>query len=127
MVKLAPQKATSMTVFYWLLLNIIVAITMDLALFMQTTPAMKKAGFLKKLGVSELWATLEWVALIPAQRLGNRFLTAPQLALTSYVFDFLGQIGSNALWLKLPTTIDDYVAMIVILAGMANSKYRWLG
>ena len=36
------------TILIWLLLNIGIMIFMDLALFMQTTPNMKDAGFWKK-------------------------------------------------------------------------------
>lgn len=110
--------------FFWLILNIFIVILMDIALFNQTTPEMKNASFLKKLGYAEFWATMEWIFVIPAQRLGNLFLTAPQLALSSYVFDFLGQIGTNKFWLKLPTTIDDYLGMIIILLAMYFSSYK---
>jgi hypothetical protein len=43
------------------------------------------------------------------------------------VFDFLGQVLSNAFWLKLPTTLDDYAAMVLILGAMVLSKYKMLG
>lgn len=108
----------------WLILNILIAITMDLAFFINNTDKMKKANFLQKLGVAEFWATVEWVFLIPAQRIGNRILTAAQLNLSSFVFDFLGQIATNLFLLKLPTTIDDYIAMILILFGMYLSLYK---
>jgi uncharacterized protein (DUF486 family) len=100
---------------------------MDLALFMQTTPEMKNASFLKKLLVAEILATIEWVFIIPSNRLGNTFLTAAQVALTTFIFDFIGQIGTNMFWLKLPTTIDDYAAMIIIFIGMAISAYKVFG
>ena len=57
----------------WLILNILVMIFFDLALFLQTTPQMKGASFLKKLGLSELLATIQWMFLIPAHRVGNKF------------------------------------------------------
>jgi uncharacterized protein (DUF486 family) len=111
----------------FLILNIIVAITMDLALFSQTTSGMKDASFFKKVLSAEFWATIEWMALIPANIIGNRILTAPQLNLSSFVFDFLGQIGTNKFWLKIPTTIDDYTAMIIIIIGMGVSGYKLFG
>jgi hypothetical protein len=43
------------------------------------------------------------------------------------VFHFLAQLWSNAFWLKLPTTIDDYVGMFLILFGMFASKYTLFG
>lgn len=115
------------TMLFWLFLNIGIMVFMDLALFMQTTPEMKNANFLKKLLVAELFATIEWVFIIPANRLGNKFLTAAQIALTTFIFDFIGQIGTNKFWLKLPTTIDDYAAMIIIFIGMAISSYKVFG
>ena len=121
------MKGTGMMMFVWLLLNVAIILFMDLAMFMQTTPNMKEAGFLKKLGVSELFATIEWMFLIPANRIGNRVLTAAQVSLSSFVFDFLGQIASNRWWLKLPTTPDDYIGMVLILVGMAVSTYRVFG
>lgn len=111
----------------WLILNIIIMITMDIALFQQTTSDMKNAPFLKKLVFSEFWATLEWFAVIPAQIIGNRILTAPQLNLSSFVFDFIGQIATNSLWLNIPTTVDDYAAMVIILLAMVISTYRIFG
>ena len=111
----------------WFVLNIFIMVFMDLALFMQTTPGMKDASFLKKLLVSEALATIEWVFIIPANRIGNRFMSAAQVSLWSYIFDFLGQILSNKFWLHLPTTLDDYTGMILIMIGMTISSYRLLG
>ena len=121
------MKTTLKTVLLWVLLNIGIMVFMDLALFMQTTPQMKNASFLKKLGVAELLSTIEWMFIIPANRIGNRFMSAAQISLWSYIFDFLGQILSNIFWLKLPTTIDDYAGMILILIGMYISQYKILG
>ena len=121
------MKNTALLLAIWLILNVYIILTMDLAMFMQTTPAMKGAGFLEKLGVTELFATLEWIGLIPANRLGNKILSAAQISLSSFVFDFLGQIASNRYWLKLPTTLDDYIGMTLILAAMAISTYKVFG
>jgi len=100
---------------------------MDLALFQQTTPDMENAPFSKKVMWSEIWATIEWLFVIPANRMGNIFLTAPQLSLSSYVFDFLGQLVTNKYWLHVPTTLDDYVGMVIILIGMFVSAYKIFG
>jgi uncharacterized protein (DUF486 family) len=112
---------------FWIFLNLAIMVTMDLALFMQTTPGMKDAGTIKKIMTAEFWATIEWMFVIPSNRIGNWFLTAAQVSLSSYVFDFLGQVLSNAFWLKLPTTLDDYAAMVLILGAMVISKYHLLG
>lgn len=117
----------TLTVLFWIFLNIMIGLTMDFALFTQTTPDMENASIWLKLLSSEFWASIEWMFLIPAQRIGNVFLTAPQLSLSSYVFDFLAQLWSNAFWLKLTTTIDDYVGMILILFGMYAAKFSIFG
>ena len=114
------------SVLYWILLNILIVACMDLALFMQTT-LKPGASIYEKLFVSEFWATMEWLFLVPAQRLGNTFLNPAQLNLSSFVFDFFGQIVTNNFWLKIPTTIDDYAGMILILIGMFVSKMRTFG
>jgi uncharacterized protein (DUF486 family) len=115
------------TVIYWFFLNVLIVACMDLALFMQTTFKADEATIYNKLLTSEFWATMEWLALVPAQRIGNTFLNPAQLNLSSFVFDFLGQIVTNNFWLKLGTTIDDYVGMILILIGMACSKMQVFG
>ena len=112
---------------FWIFLNLAIMVTMDLALFMQTTPGMKDAGTIKKILTAEFWATIEWMFVIPSNRIGNWFLSAAQVSLSSYVFDFLGQVLSNAFWLKLPTTLDDYAAMVLILVAMVISKYHLMG
>jgi len=116
-----------LTMFLWIFLNIMIGLTMDFALFTQTTPDMKDASILSKILSSEFWASIEWMFLIPANRIGNTFLSAAQISLSSYVFDFLAQLWSNAFWLKLPTTIDDYVGMFLILFGMYAAKYTVFG
>jgi len=116
-----------MLVIKWIILNVLIGLTMDFALFTQTTPEMENASMMVKLVSSEFWASIEWMFLIPANRIGNTFLTAPQISLSSYVFDFLAQLWSNAYWLKLPTTIDDYTGMILILFGMYVAKFTVFG
>ncbi len=111
----------------WLILNILVGLTMDLALFTQTTPDMKNEKMFGKILSSEFWATIEWMFVIPANRLGNKFLNPAQISLTSYIFDFLAQLWSNIFWLNLPTPLDDYVGMVLIFVGMAISKLRLAG
>ena len=114
-------------VIFWLFLNIMIGITMDFALFTQTTPEMADAGIFTKILSSEFWASIEWMFLIPANRLGVQFLSPAQISLSSYVFDFLAQLWSNAFWLKLPTTVDDYVGMVLILFGMYAAKFKIFG
>ena len=114
-------------VLFWIFLNILIVACMDLALFMQTTFKAEEATIYNKLLTSEFWATMEWLVLVPAQRIGNTFLNPAQLNLSSFVFDFLGQIVTNNFWLKIGTTIDDYVGMLIILLGMYCSKMQVFG
>ena len=115
------------TFLYWVYLNIMVVITFDMALFMQTTFKKEEATFYNKLLTSEFWATIEWFFVIPTNRVGYTFLNPAQIGLSSYVFDFLAQIISNTYWLNVPTTIDDYTGMIIILLGMGFSTFRTFG
>jgi uncharacterized protein (DUF486 family) len=115
------------TVILWLFLNILIVIAMQLALFTQTTGELKTASMIEKIITSEFWATMEWVFVIPAQRLGILFFNPAQLAMSSYIFNFLSQIFSNSFWLKLPTTIDDYAGMTIILLGLYFAKFRIFG
>lgn len=114
------------TVILWLLLNVLIVIAMQIALFAQTTDENKKDSMFEIIITSQFWATMEWIFVIPAQRLGILLFNPAQLAMTSYVFNFLSQIGSNAFWLKLPTLIDDYTGMGLILFGMYVAKFKVL-
>ncbi len=111
----------------FLLLNIIVLVLFEYALFYQLTPEMKQKSFGQKLAFTELFATIEWFFLIPAIRVGNTFLSAVQISLASFVFIFLGQFGTNTFLLKIPTTIDDQVAMLIIFCGILISTFRLFG
>ena len=115
------------TFIIWLVLNILVGLTMDFALFTQTTGDTKNVSILQKIITSEFWASIEWIFLIPSNRIGYSFLNPAQISLSSYVFDFLAQLWSNAFWLNLTTTIDDYSGMVLILFGMYISKFKVLG
>jgi uncharacterized protein (DUF486 family) len=77
-------------------------------------------------GPGTKWTPIS-LANAPANRIGNTFLTPAQISLSSYVFDFLAQLWSNAFWLNLPTTIDDYIGMFLILFGMYAAKYTLFG
>ena len=114
-------------VLLWLFLNVMVSITVMLAMFLQTTLKGSDATIYNKLLTSEFWATAEWLFVVPMQRIGYTFLNPAQLALSSYIFQFLGQLFSNQFWLKIATTIDDYVGMVLILLGIVVSKFVLLG
>ena len=112
------------TVILWLLLNVLIVIAMQIALFAQTTDKNKTETMFEIIVSSQFWATVQWVFVIPAQRLGIQFFNPAQLAMSSYVFNFLSQIFSNKFWLKLPTLIDDYIGMALILFGMYVAKFK---
>lgn len=114
-------------VLLWIFLNIMILVGQEIALFAQTTDDMVELSLPIKILDAQFWATVQWLFVIPAHRVGFQFLSVPQLALSSYVFNFLGRIVSNAIWLKSPTTADDYLGMILVLLGMYISKYLIFG
>jgi uncharacterized protein (DUF486 family) len=111
----------------WLVLNLFIVALMDLAMFSQTTGGLQHKPWHVKLWESEKWATGQWLFIIPAARLGNRFLTVAQIGLSSFVFDFLGQIATNIFWLKIPISVDDWTAMGLIMFAMYVSVYKIFG
>lgn len=111
----------------WLFLNIIIVILFEFALFNQLRPEMKNRSFYYKLFFTELFATLEWIFLIPAIHLGNTFLSAIQIVLASFIFNFIGQIGTDVYMLKISVAIDDYVAMLIIFIGILISTFKIFG
>lgn len=114
-------------VLLWIFLNIMIIVGQEIALFAQTTEDNIDLSLPIKILDSQFWATVQWLFVIPAHRVGFQFLSVPQLALSSYVFNFLGRIVSNAFWLHLPTTADDYMGMVLVLIGMYISKYLVFG
>jgi hypothetical protein len=111
----------------WLVLNLLIVAGMDLALFAQTRPGMKDASFFEKLKVTEFWATVQWLFIIPANTIAKLFLTVPQISLSSFFFDFLGQLFSNKFWLKIPTTLDDYAAIVLFMLALYIAKFTAFG
>ena len=108
----------------WLVLNLIVDALMELALFSQTRPRDKARTDLYKVLESQAWASLEWLFLVPANRVASSFLSAPQISLSTFVFDFAAQAVANRIWLGVETTVDDYIGMLLMLLGMTISVYR---
>jgi uncharacterized protein (DUF486 family) len=109
---------------FWIFLRIIVSVSMIVALFLQTTPDMKDASIYVKILSSEFWATIQWIFFIPSNRIGNTFLNPAQLSLSSYIFNFLAQLWANEYFLKIPTTVDDYSTMILIIISMIISIFK---
>ena len=111
----------------WLFLNIIIVILFEFALFYQLRPEIKNRSFYYKLFLTEIFSTLEWLFLIPSIHLGNTFLSAIQIVLASFIFNFIGQIGTNLYMLNHPIAIDDYVAMLIIFTGILISTFKIFG
>ena len=114
-------------IFIWVVLNLITVAFMDIALFSQTTGSLQQASWHKKLLHSELWAIGQWIFIIPSERIGNKFLSATQLGLASFLYDFIGQIATNIFWLKIPIPLDDWFAMALILIAMDVSINKKFG
>ena len=125
--KIISSWSKKKAIFIWVVMNFIVIAMMDLALFGQTTGKLKDASWHKKLLHAEIPAIGQWLFIVPSERIGNHFMTAPQLGLSSFLFDFIGQIITNVFWLKIPIPIDDWAAMGIILGAMYVSVYKVFG
>lgn len=111
----------------WLSLTVLASILQEIALFMQTTKAHINDTLLEKIIANEFWATCMWCAAIPAMRIGVSIMNPIKLTIVSYLFLFGSQIVSNTFWLKVPTTIDDYVAICIVVAGLLVATYKVFG
>jgi uncharacterized protein (DUF486 family) len=114
-------------VIIWIILHICILITNQLALFLQNSEINIKRPFYVKILISEFWASIGWVFIIPSQKLGFQFLNPLQLALFQYTVSFIAQIISNKFWLNVANTYDDYLAMIIIILAMIVSKIKIFG
>lgn len=114
-------------VFYWLILNILNVIFLILSLYLQLLPSMKDASFIQKLGLTEIVACIELMIVIPLLKIGRTFLSPAQLSLASFSFMFIGQILADSYLLNITTSLDDYIAMILIMLGMIISLFTLIG
>lgn len=96
-------------ILLWFCLNIIVIILFEFALFYQLTSEVIHKSFTHKLIFTELFATLEWMFLIPAIHIGNNFLSVIQITLASFIYSTIGQIGANYYILNQPIKLHDYI------------------
>ena len=111
----------------WFCLNIIVIFLFEFALFYQLTPEVINRSFTHKLVFTELFATLEWMVLIPAIHIGNNFLSVIQITLASFIYSTIGQIGANYYILNEPVELDDYVGILIIFIGILVSTFKVIG
>ena len=114
-------------VLYWFVLNILMVASLMLSLYLQLTPNFKNISFIEKIGWSELFALIELAFIIPLLRIGHTFLSPSQLTLFSFGFMFIGQILSDSYLLNITTSLDDYVAMIIVMLGLFVSLYKVFG
>ena len=115
------------TLIIWILLTILTLILNDVALFLQTKEFMRNDSMILKIINNEFWATLLWCVAIPATRIGYTIMNPIKLTMLSYLLMFGGQIVSNHTWLNEPTTIDDYVTILIAIVGLVISTYKVFG
>lgn len=111
----------------WIGLTSVSMALQDIALFLQTTKAHVNDTLFEKIIANEFWATAMWCVAIPAMRIGVSIMNPIKLTIASYLFLFGSQIISNTFWLHIPTTIDDYASILVVIAGLLISTYRVFG
>ena len=111
----------------WLLLTTIATVLQEIALFLQTTKARINDTLFEKIIANEFWATCMWCVAIPAMRIGVSIMNPIKLTIAGYLFLFGSQIISNTFWLHVPTTIDDYVSIGIVVCGLLVSTYKVFG
>jgi hypothetical protein len=111
----------------WLGLTSFSMVLQDIALFLQTTKAHINDTLIEKIIANEFWATLMWCVAIPAMRIGVSIMNPIKLTIASYLFLFGSQIITNTFWLKIPTTVDDYVSIVIVVFGLLISAYKVFG
>jgi len=111
----------------WMGLTSVSMALQDIALFLQTTKEHVNDTLLEKIIANEFWATAMWCVAIPAMRIGVSIMNPIKLTIASYLFLFGSQIITNTFWLKIPTTIDDYASIVVVVFGLLISAYKVFG
>jgi len=114
-------------VFIWMALTAISMMFQDIALFLQTTKERINDTIFEKILANEFWATAMWCVAIPAMRIGYSIMNPIKLTIASYLFLFGSQIVTNTFWLHIPTTIDDYVSICIVVGGLLVSTYKVFG
>ena len=111
----------------WLGLTSFSMVLQDIALFLQTTKAHINDTLIEKIIANEFWATLMWCVAIPAMRIGVSIMNPIKLTIASYLFLFGSQIITNTFWLQIPTTVDDYASIVIVVFGLLISAYKVFG
>jgi len=111
----------------WFGLTTISVALQEVALFLQTTKERVNDTLIEKIIANEFWATAMWCVAIPAMRIGVSIMNPIKLTIMSYLFLFGSQIVSNTFWLNVPTTVDDYVAILIVIFGLLVATYKVFG
>jgi len=120
---------TKNTMFLWfvlIILSILRMATQDIALFLQTTKFLSAGSIYEKLISNQFWATIMWIVAIPSVRIGYELMGAILSSMVGILFLFMGQLVTNYI-LQIKSTIDDYLAILVIIIGLAISNYQIFG
>ena len=115
------------SIILWITLTILSMIFQDIALFLQTREFMINDSLFDKIIANEFFATLLWMVAIPATRIGYTIMNPVRLTMFSYLFLFGSQIVSNYVWLNEPTTIDDYISIVIVVCGLLVASYKIFG
>lgn len=114
-------------VLFWIFLNICVILLLQLQIYMESRPGMKEELLINKIKKEEIFAILELIFLIPIIKVGMTFMTIAQTTLLSFIFLFISQIFADSILFEIPMSLDDYVAVIMIIGATYISLYRIVG
>lgn len=114
-------------VLFWIFLNICVILLLQLQIYMESRPGMKEELLINKIKKEEIFAILELIILIPIIKVGMSFMTIAQTTLISFILLFISQIFADSILFEIPMSLDDYVAVIMIIGATYISLYRIVG
>lgn len=114
-------------VMFWIFLNICVMLLLQLQIYMESRPSMKEELLINKIKKEEIFAILELIFLIPIIKVGMTFMTIAQTTLISFILLFISQIFADSILFEIPMSLDDYIAVIIIIGATYISLYRIVG
>ena len=114
-------------VMFWIFLNICVMLLLQLQIYMESRPNMKEELLINKIKKEEIFAILELIFLIPIIKVGMTFMTIAQTTLISFILLFISQIFADSILFEIPMSLDDYIAVIMIIGATYISLYRIVG
>lgn len=114
-------------VLFWIFLNICVIILLQLQIYMESRPGMKEELLINKIKNEEIFSILQLLFLIPIIKIGMSFMTIAQSTLISFVLLFISQVFADSILFEIPMSLDDYIAMIMIIGAIYISLYQIVG